>query len=83
MASDTIRDIFTKQNQVACNTILNDLDNWICDKFSDANDTTVFRAQQGDKVYTSTIEHFKTQYQVKCNAYAKRIANSFCSINSN
>jgi hypothetical protein len=34
--SDTIRAIFTKQNQDACNKILNDSDAWLSSKFIDA-----------------------------------------------
>jgi hypothetical protein len=42
--SDTIRAIFAKQNQDACNEILHDLDICLNTKFIDANSCTSFRA---------------------------------------
>jgi hypothetical protein len=64
MKSGTIIAILTKQNQYACNTILNDFNNWFSDKFSDASTTTGSRAYQGVKLFTSTIKQRNTQHQV-------------------
>jgi hypothetical protein len=83
MKSNTIRTIFTKQNQDSCNAILNDLDNCLSDKFTDASATTAFCAQQGVKVFTSTIEQQKTHHQVKFNDYAQRIAKRCFAVNPN
>jgi hypothetical protein len=71
MKSDTICAIFSKQNQDACNEILNDLDIWLSSKFIDGSLCHAFCAQQSVKVYTSTIEERKTQHHARFNAYAQ------------
>jgi hypothetical protein len=81
MKYDTIRAIFSKQNQDACNEILNDLDIWLSSKFIDVSLCHAFRAQQSVKAYTSTIEERKTQHHVKFNAYAQRISKRVCTSN--
>jgi hypothetical protein len=73
MNSDTIRDIFTKQNQDACNEILNYLDTWIITKCIDAQSCISFRSRQSVKVFTSTIGQCKYRHQVKFNAYSRQI----------
>jgi hypothetical protein len=68
MKSDTIKAIFNKQKQDACNKILNNLDIWLSTKFIDGTSCTAFLARQSFKVFTSRIEERKTQHQVKFNA---------------
>jgi hypothetical protein len=81
--SDTIRAIFTQQNQSGYNKILNDPDTWLSDKFTDASVATIFHKHQEVKAYTSTIEQRKSQYQLKFDAYVKYIAKQLCSVNTN
>jgi hypothetical protein len=68
MNSDTTKTIFTKQNQDACNEILNDIDTWLSSKFIDAQSCISFRAHPSVKVFTSTIDQRKSLHQVKFNA---------------
>jgi replication fork clamp-binding protein CrfC len=67
MKSDTIRAIFSKQNQDACNKILNDLDIWLrTNNVIDGVSCTAFGVQQSvAKVYTSSIEECKTQHHLR------------------
>jgi hypothetical protein len=83
MKSYTTTAIFTKQNQDACNKILNDIATWFSSKFSDSQSPIAFRAHSSFKVFTSTIDQHKSQHQVKFNAYAQRIVKRFCSVNPN
>jgi hypothetical protein len=55
MNSDTIIAIFNKQNQEACNEILNDLDIWFSTKFIDGTFCTAFCAHQSVNVFTPRI----------------------------
>jgi hypothetical protein len=38
--------LFSKQNEILCNTILSDLDTWLCAKFIDANYNIAFCISQ-------------------------------------
>jgi hypothetical protein len=83
MKSDTIRAVFSKQNQDKCNAILKDLDKWLSEKIIDGDMITAFRAQHAVHVYISTIEERTSQHHVKFNAYAERIAKRFCNSKPN
>jgi hypothetical protein len=80
---DFTRAISTKQNQNACNEILNDIDTWRSSKLSDSQAPIAFRAHSSVKIFTSTIDQRKSQHQVKFNAYAQRIAKRICYVNPN
>jgi hypothetical protein len=83
MESDTICALFSKHNKILCNTILSDLDTWLCSKFIDTNNNVSFSRSAAVHNFTSTIDQRKTRNQVKFNAYASRIAKIFCSGNPN
>jgi hypothetical protein len=69
MKLDSTRAIFTKQNQNACNKILNDSDTWFISKLSESQAPIAFRSHSSVKVFTSTIDQRKPQHQIKFNAY--------------
>ena len=70
MKSDTIRALFSKQNDILCNSILSELDNWLQSKFQDTHDNTSFLQSSNVHIFTSTADQRKNQNQVKYNAYA-------------
>jgi hypothetical protein len=81
--SDTSRAIFSKQNEILCNSILSDLENWLSSKFTESNNNIAFCKAAAVLVHTSTVDKRKSQNQVNYNAYASRIAKRFCSENPN
>jgi hypothetical protein len=83
MKADTSIALFSKHNEILCNSILSDLDNWHKAKFVDANNNSAFRKSVSIRVHASTIDQCKIQTQVKCNACASRIVRRFCSENPN
>jgi hypothetical protein len=83
LKADTSRAIFSKHNEIMCNSILSDLNNWLSAKFVDTNNNIAFRESVSVQVHTSTIDQRKSQTQVTYNAYASRIAKRFCSENPN
>jgi hypothetical protein len=81
--SDTTRAIFSKQNEILCNSILSYLYNWLTSKFIGANNNLTFRKSDTVRVFISIIDQRKNQNQVKYNAYASHIAKHFCTENPN
>jgi hypothetical protein len=80
--ADTSIDLFSKHNDILCNSILSDLDNWPKAMFEDANNNSAFRKSISIRVHTSTVDQRKSQTQVKYNAYASRIVKRLCSKSS-
>jgi hypothetical protein len=83
MTSDTTRALFSKHNEILCNTILSDLNNWLCSKFVNVNNNVSFHHSYAVIIFTSNIDQRKKKNQVKFNAYATRIVKRFCSENLN
>jgi predicted component of type VI protein secretion system len=77
MKVDTTCALFSKQNEILCNSILSDLDSWLSIKFGDALHRVAFRKEADVRVFIYTVKQRKTQDQVKFNAYASRIATRF------
>jgi hypothetical protein len=75
MKYDTTRAIFSKQNEMLCNTILCDLDTWLSSKFIDSNTNVAFHKSAAIRVCTYTIDQRKNQNQVKYNDYASRLTH--------
>jgi hypothetical protein len=83
MKADTIRALFSKQNENLCNYTLSDCDTWLNIKFGDDMHGIAFRKEADVRILISTAEQRKTQDQVKSNDYASRISKRSCSDNPN
>jgi hypothetical protein len=65
MKANTIHALFSKQNDILCNSILSDLDARLTTKFSDAMHRFAFHKESDVRIFISTVEQRKTQDQVK------------------
>jgi hypothetical protein len=85
MKSDTTQALFSKQNEILCNSILSDLDSWLIIKLYEALQQVAFHKEAEVRVLASAINKRETQNQVKFNVYvyASRISKRFFSHNPN
>jgi hypothetical protein len=83
MKNDTNRALFLDSNNYFCMTILDDIEDWMVQKFEHSDDPTDYRENGHVKAFATTIEQRKSQQRVKFGAYAKLMVKKFCSSNPN
>jgi hypothetical protein len=63
--------LFLDSNNNLCITILNDIEDWMAQKFEHSSEPTAYRENEYVKVFVTTIEQRTRQQHVKIGAYAK------------